>query len=105
MEKIFGWLLHILEMPMGRHQLTTKPTPQNKIYYGTQFKRITIFRYPYKNVNGQIITDIYHKPTDTQQYPHFKSYHSKNCIKSIPCTLARRIHISITDKNLKKNMP
>ena len=39
MEKIFGWLLHILEMPIGRNQRitqpTTKPTPQNKIYYGT----------------------------------------------------------------------
>ena len=41
-----------LEMPMGRRQWiaqpTTKPTPQNKIYYGTQLKRITIFRHPYK---------------------------------------------------------
>ena len=73
------------------------PTPQNKIYYGTQLKRITIFRHPYKNVNGQIITDINHKPTDTQQYLHLKSYHPKNCIKSIPYTLARRIHIIITD--------
>ena len=25
-----------------------------------------------KNVNGLIITDIYHKPTDTQQYLHYK---------------------------------
>ena len=55
---------------MGRHQRitqpTTKPTPQNKIYYGTQLKRITIFRHPNKNVNGQIITDIYHKPLKLQ---------------------------------------
>ena len=39
-------------MTMGEHQRiarpTTKPTPQNKIYYGTQLKRITIFRHPYK---------------------------------------------------------
>ena len=54
-----------------------KPIPQNKIYYGTQLKRIAIFRHPYKNVNGQIITDIYHKPTDTQQYLHFRSQHPK----------------------------
>ena len=26
-----------------------------------------------KNVNDRILTDIYHKPTDTQQYHHFKS--------------------------------
>ena len=37
-----------------------------------------------KNENGQIITDIYHKPTDTQQYIHFKSHHPKSCIKSTP---------------------
>ena len=40
-------------MPMGRHQRitqpTTKPTPQNKIYYGTQLKRTTIFTCLYEN--------------------------------------------------------
>ena len=55
-----------------------------------------------KNVNGQIITDTYHKPTDIQQNLHFKSHHPKNCIKSIPCTLACRIHTIITDKNKTK---
>ena len=55
-----------------------------------------------KNVNAQIITDIYHKPTDSQQYLHFKSHHPKNFIKSIPYTLAHRIYTIITDKNLKK---
>ena len=28
-----------------------------------------------KTVNDQIITDIYHKPTDTQEYFHFRSHH------------------------------
>ena len=56
-----------------------------------------------KNVNGKIITDVYHKPTDTQQYLHFRSPHPKNCIKSIPNNLARRIHTIIIDKNLKKH--
>ena len=55
-----------------------------------------------KNVNGWVITHIYHKPTDTQKYLHFNSLHAQNCIKSIPYTLARRIHTKITDKNLKK---
>ena len=54
------------------------------------------------NVNGKIITDIYHKATDTQQYLHFRSHHPRNCIKSIPYKLAHRIHTIITDKNLKK---
>ena len=55
-----------------------------------------------KNVNGQIITDIYHKPTDTQQYLHFRIHHTQNCITSIPYVLARRIYTINTDKNLKK---
>ena len=42
---------------MGGHQRiarsTTKPTPQNKIYSGTQLKRITIFRHPYKKRKWQ----------------------------------------------------
>ena len=101
MEKIFRWLLHILEKPMERYkritQPTTKPTPQNKIYYRTQLLDILI-----KNVNGQIITDIYHKPTDTQQYLHFKNHQPQNCIKSIPYTLARKIRTINTDKNLKE---
>ena len=105
MKKIFGWLLKILEMPMGRHQRitqpTTKPTPQNKIYYGTQLKRITIFDINIKKVNGQIITDINHKPTVNQQYLYFKSHHPKNWIKSTPYIVARRIHRIITDSNLK----
>ena len=75
MEKIFGGLLHILEISMERHQQiaqpTIKPTPQNKIYYGTQLK--SFLDILIKNVNGQIITDIYHKSTDTQQYIHFRS--------------------------------
>ena len=58
-----------------------------------------------KNVNGKIITDFYHKPTDTQQYIHFRTPSTKNCIKSIPYTLARRIHTIIIDKDLKKNTP
>ena len=94
---------------MGRHQRiaqrTTKPTPQNKIYLGTQLKRITILDILIKNVNGQIITDIYHKQSDIQRYLHFRSHRPKNCIKSIPYTLVRKIYTIIPDKNLKKNTP
>ena len=55
-----------------------------------------------KNVNGQIITDIYLKPTDIQQYLHFGSHHPKICIKFIPYTLARRIHTIIIDRKTKR---
>ena len=34
---------------------------------------IYIYIYPHKNINGQIITATYHKPTDTQQYFHSNS--------------------------------
>ena len=96
-----------MEMPMGNLQRITQPTtklnPRNKIYNGTQLKRITVLDILIKNEHGQIITDIYHKQTNTQQYLHFKSHHPKICIKSIPYTLARRINTIITDKNLKKH--
>ena len=48
-------------------------------------------------------SDIYHKPTDTQQYLHFRSHHPKNYIKSIPYTVAHRIHTIINYENLKKH--
>ena len=48
------------------------------------------------------MTDIFRKPTDTQQYLHFKSHHPKNCLKSIPYTLARRICTIVNDPILKK---
>lgn len=51
--------------------------------------------------NNNIITDIYHKPTDTQQYLHFKSHHPKSCLKSIPYSLARRICTIVTDEHLQ----
>ena len=54
------------------------------------------------NGNGQIITDIYHKRTDTQQYLNFNSYHLKECMKSIHYTLAHRICTTTTNKNLRK---
>ena len=79
--------------------------PKIKFTMEHSLKELPFLDILIKNANGQIITDIYHKPTDTQQYLHFKSHHPKNCIKSIPYTLARRIHTIITDKNLKKNTP
>ena len=65
-------------------------------------KELPFLDIPIKNVNGQIITYIYHKPTNTKQYLHFKSHHPKNCIKYIPYTLARRIYTITTNKNFRK---
>ena len=67
------------------------------------FKKLPFLDILVKNLNSQIITDIYHKPTDTQQYLHLGSHHPKHCIKSIPYMLSRRGYTIITDKNLRKH--
>ena len=71
MEKLFGWFLHIIEMLMGRHQRitqrTTKPPPEIKFTMEHSSKELPFIDILIKNVKGHIITDIYHKPTETQQ--------------------------------------
>ena len=84
------------------HELLQNLHPKIKFTMEHSSKELPFLDIFVKNVNGKIITEIYHKPTDTQQYLHFRSHHTKNCIKSIPYTLARRIRTIITDKNLKK---
>ena len=84
------------------HNLLQNLHPKMKFTMEHSLKELPLLDILIKRVNSQIITDIYHKPTDTQQYLHFKSHHPQNSIKSIPYTLAHRIHIIITDKNLKK---
>lgn len=50
----------------------------------------------------QIITDIYHKPTDTKQYLHFKSCHPRSTKINIPYNLARRICTIVTKPTLRQ---
>ena len=89
---------HINEL----HNLLQNFYPQIRFTMEHSSKELPFLDILIKKVNGQIITDINHKPTDTQQYLHFKSYHPKNCIKSIPYILVRRIHTIITKKLFKK---
>ena len=108
MEKILRWLLHIVKVAVGGdinelHKLLQNLHPKIKFTVEHSLKELPFLDILLKNVNDKIITNIYHKSTDTQQYLHFRSHHSKNCIKSIPYSLARRIHTIITDKNLKKH--
>ena len=49
--------------------------PKIKFTMEHSFKEPPFLDILIKNKNSQIITDIYHKPPDTQQYLHFKSYH------------------------------
>ena len=47
--------------------------------------------------NGKIVTDIYHKPTDTYNYLPFNSAHPRSTKLNIPFNLARRIRMIVTD--------
>ena len=49
----------------------------------------------------KISTDIYRKPTDSQQYVHFKSCHSSHTKENIPFSLARRICTIVENRELR----
>jgi hypothetical protein len=51
--------------------------------------------------NQDIVTDIFHKPTDTKQYLHFKSCHPRSTKCNIPYNLARRICTIVTHPHLR----
>ena len=53
-----------------------------------------------KNGN-QIVTDIYHKPTDTKQYLTYKSCHPRSTKNNVPYNLARRVCTIITNDSLR----
>ena len=52
--------------------------------------------------NGKLITDVYHKPTDTFNYLPFDSAHPRNTKINIPFNLARRIKMIVNDANLRE---
>ena len=91
------------------HNLLQNQQPKIKFTILHNFKEQLFLNILITNQNGRIITDIYDKPTNIQQYIHFKSHHSKSCIKSIPYTLARWILTIVTnntpplDKSTHKN--
>ena len=62
-------------------------TPKIKFTMEHSIKELPFLDTLIKNQNGQIITDIYDKPTHTQQYSHFKNHNLKNCIKFHPLHL------------------
>ena len=50
-------------------------------------------------LNDKVITDIYYKPTDTQNYVPFKSSHPKHTLKNIPYNLARRLCTIVDERS------
>ena len=69
---------------MGTKMASTNATLTLSYLEENQYKELPFLDILIKNENGQIITDIYHKSTDTQHHLYFKSHHPQNCIKSIP---------------------
>jgi len=53
-------------------------------------------------MDNKIISDIYHKNTDTFNYLPFKSCHPRHIKRNIPFTLARRIRMLCEEKNTRK---
>ena len=51
---------------------------------------------------GQIVTDLYRKPTDRNQYLLTNSIHPPNCIKNIPYSLALRINRVCKNQKIEK---
>ena len=84
------------------HNLLQNLHPKIKFPMEHSFKELPFLDISIKNKNSQIITDIYHKPTDTLQYLHFNRHHPKNLIKSISYTIAHRVCTIITNKTLRE---
>ena len=55
-----------------------------------------------KKDNTHIITDIFHKPTDTKQYLNFYSCHPRHTKLNIPFNLARRVCTIVSEPILRK---
>ena len=84
------------------HNLLQNLHPKIKFTMEHSLKELSFLNILIKNENGQIITEIYHKPIDTQQYFHFKSHNPKKCSKSFPYTLSCKICPIVTNKNLRQ---
>ena len=65
------------------HNLLQNLHPKIKFTMEHCSKELPFLDILIKNVNGQIITDFYHKLTNTQQYLHIRNHRPKNCIKSL----------------------
>ena len=83
------------------HEILQNLHPNIKFTVETSKKEIPFLDILIIKNGCKIITDIYRKPTDTQQYLHFKSHHPKTCRTSIPYTLARRICTIIVPSALR----
>ncbi len=54
-----------------------------------------------KAEGDKIVTDLYQKPTDSQQYVHFKSCHPSHTKGNLSFNLAGRICTIVENENMK----
>lgn len=76
--------------------------PQLKFTMEKSETEVAFLDISIKKEGKNVITDIYHKPTDTKQYLHFKSCHPRSTKENIPYNLARRICTIITQPVLRQ---
>ena len=82
------------------HNLLQNVDPKIKLSIEHNFKDLTFLGILIENENAQIISDIYHKSTDTQQYLHFMSNHAKDGIKSITLNILNEYRLIYSQKNI-----
>lgn len=75
--------------------------PNIKFTKETSERKIPFLEVLVEKKGNEISTDIYFKPTDTQQYLHFGSCHPRHTKRSIPYNLARRICTIVSDDDTK----
>ena len=84
------------------HKLLQDLHPKIKFTIETSSSELPFLDILLKKRGTEIITDIYHKSTDTKQYLHFKSSHERHTKINLPYSLARRICTIITNYDLRK---
>ena len=60
-------------------------------------RNINFFDKNLKIINNQLHFDVYHKPTNSFSYFHYKSCHPPNAKNNIALSLARRVFRIVTD--------
>ncbi|XP_041474810.1 uncharacterized protein LOC121423524 [Lytechinus variegatus] len=54
--------------------------------------------------NNQLSHQVYRKPTHTDRYLHFKSFHHPSILQSVPRTLVKRAHSISDDNHLQREL-
>lgn len=100
-DSIIIWNKEILDLE-AFHELLNNIDPDIKFTIEESEPDISFLEICITYEGDSLSTDIYYKPTDTQRYLHFNSYHPRHTKRSIPYNLARRICTIVSDEK-KRN--